>query len=236
VRVLLTRPQADAERTAAALRRMGHQIVLSPMLRIETLPDVELGSGPWSGVALTSANAARAIASHARIGELVSLTAFTVGRQTAEAAKAAGFRRVESADGSLPDLVQLLAGCVSPAAGELLYLAGAERSGDLAGALGSRGVRVRVAVVYRAAAVENLPEEARAAFGAGRVDAVLHFSRRSASAFLVAVRSAGLVDESLGARHYCLSAQVAEPLLAAGMKPVLAAKPEEEALLALLDA
>jgi len=58
VRLLLTRPQHDAERTAAALSRQGHQVEIAPLMHIEPLTGAALGTGPWSGLIFTSANAA----------------------------------------------------------------------------------------------------------------------------------------------------------------------------------
>ncbi len=108
MRLLVTRPHPDGERTAAALRARGHEVLLAELLRIETVSDVRLGPGPWSGVILTSANALRAIEQHPQRAELLRLQAFAVGRRTAEAARAAGFHEVASADGDAQDLVRLL--------------------------------------------------------------------------------------------------------------------------------
>ncbi len=58
---IVTRPQPEAERTAAALRRAGHAVEVAALLRIESIAAVELGSGPWSALAVTSANALRAL-------------------------------------------------------------------------------------------------------------------------------------------------------------------------------
>ncbi len=66
MRILLTRPQADAERTAAALRARGHEVIVAPLLDIEIVSDAELGGGPWAAILVTSANAVRAIAGHRR--------------------------------------------------------------------------------------------------------------------------------------------------------------------------
>ena len=107
MRLLVTRPQHDGERTAARLRARGHEVTLAPLLRIDAV-DVELPSEPLSAVVMTSANAARAIARHPRRDALTALPAFTVGRHTAEAARAAGFRAVECADGDTDDLAALL--------------------------------------------------------------------------------------------------------------------------------
>ena len=89
-------------------------------------------------------------------GELTRLPCLTVGDRSADAARAAGFTRVESADGALADLVRL---ATRHAGGRLLYLAGEDRAGDLAGELSGHGIAVETAVVYRAVALEKLPAE-----------------------------------------------------------------------------
>ncbi len=107
VRLLVTRPEPDGERTAAALRARGHDVLVAPLLRRRRV-DCELPDGPYGAVVMTSANAARAVARHPQREQLTALPAFTVGRHTAEAARAAGFRDVHSADGDKNDLVALL--------------------------------------------------------------------------------------------------------------------------------
>jgi uroporphyrinogen-III synthase len=234
VRVLLTRPEPDAEHTAAALRTRGHTVVVAPLMRIEAITDAEIGSGPWAAILITSANAARAIAAHQRFEELRVLPVFAVGQHSAEAMRAVGFAGVTSADGRGDDLARLVTALMKPGT-PLLYLAGADRSGDLAGALGVRGFAVRTAVVYRAVAVTGLPRPAADAL-AGGIDAVLHFSRRSAEVYVNAVRSAGLHECALTKpAHFCLSAQVAEPLAQAGAADIrIPSKPVEAALFELI--
>ena len=73
MRLLVTRPEPDNERTAAALRAQGHEVLLAPLLRIEPIADADLGAPPWAAILLTSANGARAIAAHPRRGELIAL-------------------------------------------------------------------------------------------------------------------------------------------------------------------
>ena len=69
------------------------------------------------------------------------------------------------------------------------------------------------------------------------IDGVLHYSRRSAEAYLAAARQAGLLEAALNNPvHYCLSARVAEPLRLAGAARLrIAARPDEAALLDLCD-
>src|SRR5262249_995533 len=216
MRVLVTRPEPDASRSAAALRARGHAVDLMPLLRVEAVTDADLGDGPWGGVLITSASAARAIDAHARKGELLALPVFAVGRRSADAARAAGFSAVTSADGDADDLAALVAARVAPGA-PLLYLAGEDRAADLVGAPGAPDLAVRITVVYRAVMETRLAPEIRAALAAGTIEAVLHYSRRSAQAFVEALAVAGLPAGSLAVRHYCLSAQMAEPLRGAGI-------------------
>ena len=235
MRLLLTRPEPDAQRTAAALRALGHDVIVTPLLRIEPAADAKIGSGPWAAVLITSANAAPAIAAHAGVTPLRALPVFAVGRRSAEAMGAAGFADVTSADGNVSDLARLVAARLQPAA-PLLYLAGEDRSGDLAGDLRARGFAVETVIIYRAIAATGLPPAAAQALASG-IDGVLHFSRRSAEVFVDAARAAGVLESALQAAHFCLSAPIAEPLVQAGAANIrVAERPNEAVLLALIAA
>ncbi len=234
MRLLLTRPEPDGSRSAAALRARGHAVETMPLLRVDVVADAELGDGPWGAVLITSANAARALHAHARKGELVALPLFAVGRRSAQAARAAGFADVTSADGDAKNLADLVAARVSPGR-PLLYLAGEDRAADLEGVLGARDFALRTTVVYRAVMESEFSPDIRAALAAGAFDGVLHYSRRSADAFVAAAAVAGIALAALATRHYCLSAEVAEPLRRAGVDGVLvAARPDEAALFDLV--
>lgn len=234
MRLLLTRPEPDAQRTAAALRAKGHDVIVAPLLRVEPVSDVAIAAGPWAAVLVTSANAALAIASHGRREELRGVPVFAVGRRSADAMRRAGFTEVVSADGDVADLARLVAERVKPD-DRLLYLAGEDRSGDLAGDLHARDLMVHIAVVYRAVAANNLPPEAADALADG-IDGVLHFSRRTVEAYINASRRADLLKSALKPVHYCLSARVAEPLAQAGAAAIqIAPRPVAAALIDLMD-
>jgi uroporphyrinogen-III synthase len=240
--LLVTRPEPDAERTASVLRARGHRVTIAPLLRAETIPGADFGGGPFAAVVMTSANAARAIADHPRREELLALPVFTVGRHTAEAAGAAGFSNVASADGGWRELVRLVASKTQTQtktkakgkATRLLYLPAERPAGDVAGVLTALGRTVETVVLYRTVANPDAARQLRAAF-ADAVDGVLHYSPRSAQAFLAAARSAGALEAALKATHYCLSAGIAAPLDAAGATMVrIARRPKEAALVELL--
>jgi uroporphyrinogen-III synthase len=240
VRLIVTRPQPEAERTAAALRRAGHAVEVAALLRIESIPAAELGSGPWSALAITSANALRALDAHPRRAELLRLRVFAVGGRTAAAARAAGFSDAEAAGGNVQELAQRLRAWAKQESARrepLLYLAGEDRSGDLPGALAAVGQSVTTVVVYRAVKADKFPPAIAAALAAGQIEGVLHFSRRSAEAYIDCARVDGMLAQALAVTHFCLSAPIAEPLLAAGAKRTrIAARPEEGALIELVEA
>jgi uroporphyrinogen-III synthase len=235
VRLLLTRPETDAQRTAAALRALGHEAIIAPLLRIAVTADAEIGPGPWAAILITSANAARAIATHTAVTQFRALPVFTVGQRSAQAMAAAGFADVSSADGGVAELAHLAAARVRPGS-SLLYLAGEDRSGDLAGDLGVCGFAVQTVVLYRAVAAECLPRVATEALATG-IDGVLHFSRRSAEAYVGAARSTDMLAAALKPAQYCISAQAVEPLSRAGATDIrVAAEPSDAALIALIAA
>ena len=233
MRLLVTRPEPDGERTAEVLRAQGHNVLLAPMLRIEAIADAKFGAGPWAAVLMTSANGPRVVAQHPRLKELLGLPVLTVGRSSAEAARAAGFANVESADGDGDDLVRLVARRFAGSAKPLLYPAGEDRARNLFGDLARHGIQVETAVVYRAVKVTSLSRDVQAALEEGWIDGVIHFSQRSVETYLACTQ--GFSQRALAPAHYCLSARAAGPLRRVGAPQIyVATHPEESALLALV--
>jgi uroporphyrinogen-III synthase len=138
---------------------------------------------------------------------------------------------VTSADGDAGDLARLVLSYGNAAGGRFLYLAGADRAADVAGDLRQSGLAADTVEIYRAVAADSFPDPIRIALSAGKLDGVLHLSRRTADAYLNCARRDGLLDRALVPKHYCLSTQVAEPLVAAGARDItIATRPDEAAL------
>jgi uroporphyrinogen-III synthase len=234
MRVVLTRPQDDSERTAAVLRTKGHDVLIAPLLRVEPI-DAKL-TPAWGGIVITSANAVAAVASSAARDGLTKLPLYAVGKRTADAARAAGFTDIVTAGGDVRDLLRKIVARRADDKGPLLYLAGEDRSGDLIGDLAVRGIAAEMAVVYRAAAVP-FSVALIDALKAGEVEAVLHFSKRSAESYLAGAEAAQVAAQALETSHFCLSAQIAVPLQAAGApRVVIAKRPDEAAMIELVTA
>jgi uroporphyrinogen-III synthase len=233
MRLVVTRPQTDGERTATALRARGHAVLVAPLMRVE--PVTADLSGTWGAVIVTSANAPGAIAGNLACKALLKLPVFAVGQRSADAARQAGFADVTSAGGDVRDLVQLIAERHADAAAPLLYLAGEDRAADLVAELVVHGVAAEMRIVYLAATAP-FPPALTVALEAGDVDAVLHFSRRSAENYIAGARQAGIIEQALAVRHLCLARPIAEPLSGAGAASIAVAKrPDEAALIELLE-
>jgi uroporphyrinogen-III synthase len=238
--VLVTRPHPDDEATAAALRARGFEVLRAPMLRFEPVAFHDDEDAAYGAVIVTSANALRGIEPHLGGSRLLKLPLFAVGERTAAAARGAGFEHVIAAEGDATGLRDLVLASVKTKAlkkaSALLHLAGADLARDLAGELGERGFTVVTHTTYRMLPVSSLPDEVCEAFAANRVEAVLHYSRRSARAFLDAARAAGVEISALAIPQCCISAAVAAVVRDAGATQVMvAASPDENALFEALD-
>jgi len=238
VAVLVTRPHPDNAATAAALRDRGVAAVLAPLLQFEAVTVAD-DATQYDGLIVTSANALRAIADHPALARWRRTSVFAVGGHTAEAARALGFASVVAGEGGATELPPLIAAHFAARAGvaagrspALLHLAGADLAHDLSAPLDAHGIHVTVHTAYRMATVAHLPQEARDAFTAGRIDAILHFSRRSARAFVAAARADGVEITALALPQCCLSEAVARVMHDAGAEHVVvAAAPNEPAML-----
>ncbi|MCA1514804.1 uroporphyrinogen-III synthase [Bradyrhizobium sp. NBAIM01] len=238
--ILVTRPHPDNAATADNLRTRGHTVLLAPALKLEPVAFQGESEVSYDAVLVTSANAIRAIAPQLPDLGLLELPLFAVGEHTAAAAREAGFAEVIVAGGdaaSLRDKVmQSARDKVLKKNSTLLYLAGADLSRDLGGELGAEGFRVVTQTTYRMAPVKHLPREVCEGFAAHGIEAVLHYSRRSARAFLDAARDEGVEISALAIPHCCLSETVAGVLRDAGASQVLvAATPDETALFDTLE-
>lgn len=238
--ILVTRPRPDNEATADYLRARGHVVLLAPVLKFEPVAFRDESEAGYGAIIVTSANAIRAVAPQLRDLGLLELPLFAVGEHTAAVARDAGFTDVVVAGGdaaSLRDKVMQSARAkLLKTESTLLYLAGADLSRDLGGELGAEGFSVVTQTIYRMAPVKIFPREVCEGFATHGIEAVLHYSRRSARAFLDAARNEGVEISALAVPQCCLSENVAAVLRDAGASQVLvAATPDENALFDTLE-
>ena len=106
MRVIITRPRTQAGELAEAVRVLGHEPVLCPLLEIEPLGDEPVEVIGYDWVVLTSANGARELLRRGR-GEWPRVAA--IGPGTAEVLRAGGIEpalvpRISTQEGLLAEL------------------------------------------------------------------------------------------------------------------------------------
>jgi uroporphyrinogen-III synthase len=230
--MLVTRPDPDASDTAARLGALGIEGVPCPLLVHQTL---DVGLPPPEGfaaIAVTSANALRALDERGVLARYLDLPLYAVGDRTAALARELGFANVTSAQGAFADLAELLVH--APLAGPIFYPAARDMSADLGKSLAPFGRMVITAEVYAMNPVVSLPEGIAEQLGDGEIEAALFYSKRTAQTFVRLVERG--LDKPTRARFgvLCLSEAVAAPLLDAHFVRVgLADHPSEEAMMGL---
>lgn len=198
-RVWVTRARPGADRTAERLTAMGWTPVIQPLLAIRSLPQPEPDLTPFTALVFTSRNG---VAAFAALTPRRDRPVFTVGDATAEAARAAGFAVVLSADGAIGDLAALLLAHMGPD-DRVLAAVAARPVADLGALLAGR-IAVESLAVYDAVDTGAPAPDA--------VDAVLIHSPRAGEA-LAALRPADAADWTVIA----ISAQAAAPLAPLGI-------------------
>jgi len=180
MRVLLTRPRAQAEESAERLRAAGHSVIIAPILEIHPVPGATISLEGVQALVVTSANGA-----HYGFARLAGgdPPVFCVGERTAEAARRAGIEAPHSAAGDAEALADAIAERLVPEDGALLHLCGRDRKARLKDRLERAGFALREEVVYEARQSGDMPEAANRALEEGDIDLVLLYSARSARCF-----------------------------------------------------
>ncbi len=176
-RVLVTRPEPGASRTARRLQLLGYEPVVVPLSRVETVPIAPPVRTAFDAIAVTSATALRAL--DPQIAQSLSqIRLFCVGKATAEEARQAGFDEVVTGPGTGAALATLVVYAL-PAGGKLLYLCGAPRDADFETALAEASILVEPVEVYRMAETALAAAE-EALLGQHAIDVALVYSAEGA--------------------------------------------------------
>ena len=225
--VLLTRPLEQSQAIASALEVYGIASLIWPLTRIvPTVNRLDVPEGT-DGLLFTSANGVRAFVA---LSARRDLPALAVGAATAEAARSAGFADVRSAEGDVAALAKIAR---ASGLGRFLHPCGAEIAGDLAGALGSAGIAVEQAVIYRAEETGPAPAPVADALTARRVAAVTAWSPRAAQILARRLEDFDLARTALVA----ISPAAASPLTDSGFAATrIAETPSREGMLGAIRA
>lgn len=232
-RYLITRPEADAAPLADALRALGHDATLDPMLTIGYLDGVQLELDGVQAALITSANGVRAFA-HVSLERRMPI--YAVGEASAGVARQFGFRNVFAASGDVAALANFVAAELNPADGILLHVAGSVLAGDLKTVLAQRGFKVFAVRLYESVAAERLSAVTLAQMREGAIAGALLYSPRTAQILADLVIANRLSDACRNISALCLSQAVAEAAQRLPWRAIkVAAEPTQPAMLALVE-
>jgi uroporphyrinogen-III synthase len=228
-RILVTRPEPGASRTAARLAAAGFEPVVLPLTRIETL-DFTLPDGPFDAVIVTSSQALKAVKPEL----ILHLPVFAVGETTAESAMSVGFGKVITAGGSVASIAALIRESAEPAA-RLLYLCGKVRRPELETALGDAGFDLKAVETYDAVPVIYSETEFAAHLGKSAFDAVVLMSAQAATLFSAIDQNGRFEALFISSALVCFSKRIADRLeKAAHGRVIVTAEASEDAFMELL--
>lgn len=230
-RVLVTRPEPGASATARRLRKLGHEPVVLPLSRVVTLPAPDLLSD-CDAVAVTSANALRHAPAEL-LRRYADKTCFVVGKVSAAAAQAAGFQRVETAEGDAASLAVRIA---AERPGAIAFLTGRVRLPEFEERLRQAGVSVIPVELYDTLIIEPTAADLEALRKGRPIDAVLIYSALAAEGVLRLTGRPELAETFSATVHCVLSERISARLRGVEKQRVrIAARPEEAAILKLLE-
>lgn len=231
MRVLVTRPEPGASRTAEKLRALGHEPVLLPLTRIAALAP-EWPAGKFEAVLATSANAL--LSASTLPEQWKALPVHTVGQRTADAARNAGFLKAGIVAADANALLAQLSGTCARGS-RIAYLCGKVRRPDIEQGLAARGQFVTPTECYDTLSVSYLTDNVDEIFDFRPVDCCLVMSGETADGLVPLLREPQLGHLFEKTQYYCISGRVAESLepFARGSVHV-AETPDEAGLLRLL--
>jgi len=217
LRVVITRTHPEALATAERVEARGAQALMAPLLQIVPCGYDTSVEGAQALI-FTSSNGVHAFPRGAAAPDML---VFTVGDATAQAAYAAGFKNVRSANGDVLALAQLIKTTSTPGAGKLLHIAGDHVAGDLSGALRAAGFITERRIAYASQAVSVAPAVLHEDY-----DVILFHSARAAQTFRT-LGAPGMERAIVG----CFSQAVAEAAGIGWRRLVVSPAPREDAFL-----
>ncbi|OCW58938.1 uroporphyrinogen-III synthase [Hoeflea olei] len=238
MRVLVTRPEPGGKRTAARLRRIGHEPVLMPLFKARVTAEVSdlPPAHALSGLIATSARAFDMFPAGAADPALGGLPVHAVGAATARAARAAGFRDVREGGGTARELADSLRAS-GAGDGRLLYLAGTPRTAVIEDSFKVERFAHEVLECYRMDEISYPTDSLTCDILTPFPEVVLLYSANAGRRLVELVEAEALGYRLDSARFLCLSETIAAELPARWrVNAAVAVRPNEDSLLASLTA
>jgi uroporphyrinogen-III synthase len=228
-KILITRPQEDAEILAVEIEALGFDVLIAPMLNIETrrikLPDLS----SFDGFVFTSVNGVRCFAA---LSQIRDKPVFTVGEKTAYTAMEAGFATVHSTGSD----VEALAAFLKTQNGLYAHFRGQDVARSLVDLfVEDDALTIQEFVIYRAVKVADIETNILTYIQNNDISDVLFYSKRTAETFVELIQRHECTSFVQGIKALCLADSMVECLSVLPWKEIqVAAHPDQRSMMALL--
>ena len=186
--VLITRPFLAGQNLINQLTDLGYQVAHAPLLDIQATMELPPPGPDPQAVIITSGNAFGVLLS-SDISGLYNLPCFCVGTETAQKAKARGFREVINADGDSKALSVFVQQRLKDRTAAILHITGQDTSAVLHNNLAMSGYKVLVWPVYKAMPAPELPRKIIDQIEKGQVNVVMAYSSRTADSLCCLIKA-----------------------------------------------
>lgn len=185
MKLIVTRPEPAASRTANKLTALGHDVTVSSLLEIVDTGN-KIPAGSFGAMMVTSTNALRILAARGIEENMLQMPLYTVGDATAADATAMGFSNIHSASGTAENLAGLVIEETQtnpdrPQA--ILYACGVDTTPGLVENLREKRLIVQPWALYKANLVDQLTNISKEWLRNNDPVGVLMYSARSARQF-----------------------------------------------------
>ena len=232
-KIIITRPIKDSVEIALEVSTRGFTPLIEPVLTVEYRPDALPEIATDIPLIFTSSNGVRAFAEKSNGRDH---PVYTVGRNTADEARQAGFRNIESASGTIDDLVNLLTSEAKTGLTSAFYIRGRDISGDLKGILAKNGINIDEFIAYNTDQVQNLTVNLLKSLDNREIKAVMLFSSRAGQSFAELIEQYDRTYRMKAIKALCISNAVLESVSALPFGDVLVAdKPDRYGMIRLLE-
>ncbi len=243
MRVLVTRPEPGASRTAALLQARGHQPIVLPLTRTVPLAENDAANRSAGAYAVTSAAALRHWPAAGSGFQDGTVPLYAVGEATGKAAQDAGFADVRIGPGDGDGLAGMILSDVEAGrlqlseSAPLIYVAGRVRRSGFEAAIDAAKLPFRVVEAYDTEEISYSTDFLRKRILGDQPLAVLLYSQHGAAILFDRLSRIDALNTMKNSLFLCLSPQVAASVPASlRTQTHVAAAPNEADLLILLDA
>ena len=226
--IIITRPLIEIENLMADLFNLGHRIIHIPTLKIEPIQIPEINFTEYDGIIFTSANAVRHIPNK---NGRSSVNCFCVGSMTEKVARANGFSKTISANGTVNALKNLIVNSdFIKKKAKLAYVCGDNISIDLQSELKSEGFIIEKIINYSSIKINELNNSNHELIKKYPPDVIFVYSLRSAESFVNIVKNYSLLPMMTQSKLMCISRKIKEYFISQGWSKLEIFNPGDEIL------